>query len=157
MLCAISQREIRDILDQVMREITSRMTEIYPCKGESVLSNDICTVHTTFEGGYSATLTMCVDTALLTRLTRQAIEEEEVSPQDIEDFAKEYFNVICGNIVNKVFQLAHVASRFHIPSFCVGRRAPSEEGRCRCVLNYTSSRNEGAQLIHEPPSGTAQG
>lgn len=151
MLHTITQNEIQDILDQVMREITNRMTEIYPCKEESSLSNDVCTVHTTFEGGYCATLTMYVDTALLTRLTQQVMEEEEVSLQDVEDFAKEYFNIICGKIVAKLFQSTHVASRFRIPHFSVGRCDPAEGRGCCCVLSYASSRNEGAQLIHASP------
>lgn len=151
MLHTITQNEIQDILDQVMREITNRMTEIYPCKEESSLSNDVCTVHTTFEGGYCATLTMYVDTALLTRLTQQVMEEEEVSLQDVEDFAKEYFNIICGKIVAKLFQCTHVASRFRIPHFSVGRCNPAEGCGCCCVLSYASNRNEGAQLIHASP------
>lgn len=148
---AISDQEIQDILDQVVRDITNRIANIYLCKQEVVFSDDICTVHTTFEGGYHATLILCADTVLLTRLTQHIIQEETVAPQDIEDFTKEFFNVICGQIASKLFQTAHISSRFHIPDFHTGRYIPGEKNGSQYILSYTSNHNEGVQLIHQIP------
>lgn len=47
-----------------------------------------------------------------------------MAPQDVEDFAKEYFNVICGQFVARLFQLTKVASRFRIPVFPASIRNP---------------------------------
>lgn len=145
------QKEISNILDCVMRDITSRMVEIRLCEPGEALSGDTCTVETTFEGGYHGTLRLAADTALMTRLTRQVMEAEEVAPQDVEDFAKEYFNVICGHFVARLFQRTKVASRFRIPVFSTQRREP-EAGKenDQFVLNYTNAYHEGAQLIHHP-------
>lgn len=156
MLRSLAQEEIREILDRVMQDITNRLVCIYPCTQDALLSDDICTVQTTFEGGYCASLTLCADTALFTRLAQQMLEEETISPQDVEDFAKEYFNVICGQIVAKLFQSTHVASRFHIPEFHIGRPCSQHTGGCCCILNYTSRCNGGAQLIHHPPLSAAK-
>ena len=145
------QREISNILDCVMRDITSRMVEIRLCEQGGPLSGDTCTVETTFEGGYHGTLLLSADTALMVRLTQQVMEADDVAPQDVEDFAKEYFNVICGQFVARLFQHTKVASRFRIPVFSTQRREP-EAGKenNRLVLNYTNAYHEGAQLIHHP-------
>lgn len=145
------QKEISNILDCVMRDITGRMVEIRLCEPEKTLSGDICTVETTFEGGYHGTLRLAADTALMTRLTRQVMEAEDVAPQDVEDFAKEYFNVICGHFVARLFQRTKVPARFRIPVFSTQRREDKPEtDREQLVLNYTNAYHEGARLIHQP-------
>lgn len=149
---ALSQEQIQMILDQVMRDITNRLAEIQRSNQEVPLSHDVCTVHTTFEGGYNAILVLYADTALMTKLTQQVIQEESVAPQDVEEFAREYFNVICGQIVAGLFKAAHISSRFRIPTYCVGRYVPQGDGTCLCVLNYKSEDHGGAQLIHQIPS-----
>ena len=140
-----------EISDRVMKNITGRMIDLRQCGQDITLSNNICTVHTTFEGGFTGTLVLYADTALMARLAQQVLQTDEVSPQDIEDFAREYFNVICGQIVANLFRTAHISSRFHIPSFCVGKFVSAENGSGQCVLNYVSNFNEGVQLIQHIP------
>lgn len=147
----LTQNEILDIVDTAMQDITNRMDRIYPCQQGINLSNDTCTVCTTFEGGYDADLILYMDTALLCRLTKHALQEESVSLQDIEEFSKEYFNVICGHIVSRIFRAAHIASRFSIPRFYPGQHALSQNAASCHVLSYVSGNNEGAQLIHQLP------
>ena len=97
----------------------------------------------------AASLLIPGDPALLQRLTQRFMQQNQVDPQDVEDFTKEYFNVICGRVVSQLFQTAHIRSRFCIPRFCRGRYVPAGEGTCRCVLNYVSNCKEGVQLIHQ--------
>lgn len=153
------KQEIPDILDCVMQEITSRMVGIQPIEREDILSEDVCTVCTTFEGGYHANLVLFLDTALLRRLTQQAMEEEEVAQEDVEDFAKEYLNVICGKVVARLFQTAKISSRFRIPVFNMGRCVPDTDHEvCEYVLSYISEDNKGVQLLHQlscPRTATA--
>lgn len=148
-LNSLTPEEIQDVLDQVVQDMTDRIAGIRLCKQDKILSDDVCTVHTTFEGNYHASLILCVETPLLTRLTQHVMQEETVNSQDIEDFAKEYFNVICGQIVAGLFRAAHITSRFRIPRFCMGRYVPQDTCGTRYVLNYISDCNEGAQLIHQ--------
>lgn len=144
------KQAIPDILDCVMQEITGRMVGIQPIERKDILSEDVCTVCTTFEGGYHATLVLFLDTALLRRLTQQAMEEEEVAPEDVEDFAKEYLNVICGKVVARLFQTAKISSRFRIPVFNRGRCVPDTDHQvCEYVLSYISEDNKGVQLLHQ--------
>ena len=151
MVEAIIQREIPKILDRVMQNISSHVIDIRLCDQPRPLTDDqICTIHTKFEGGYCGILVLYTDMELLLRLVRDLIPENEISPQDVEDFAKEYFNVICGQIVSQLFEATHIASRFHIPTFCRGKYVPEGlRGGGQCVRNYVSRYNEGAQLIHQ--------
>lgn len=153
---ALSQEQVQSILDEVMQDITNRMSEIQLSNQEAPLSQDVCTIHTTFEGGYNAILVLYADRALMTKLAQQVMQEESVAPQDVEECAREYFNVICGQVVAGLFKTAHISSRFRIPTYCVGRYVPQGNGTCLCVLNYKSEDHGGAQLIHQIPSESSE-
>ena len=145
----LTDSQIQELWDKVIQDITEHISSVQLYKQEHALLGETYTVQTTFEGGYNATLFLCADTALFTRLAQCVLQSETVSQQDVEDFAKEYFNIICGQIVAKIFQTAHVSSRFSIPDVCTGRNIPHDDGKIRFVLNYTSSCNDGIQLIHQ--------
>lgn len=146
---ALTQTEIQNVLDQVMQDMTKRIGGICLCKRDTILSSDMCTVYTTFEGSYHGTLILCADTTFLIRLARYIMQEDIVDPDDLEDLAKEYFNVICGQVVAGLYRISHCPSRFRIPVFYMGRYIPIEDGGAQYVINYASDQNEGAQLIHQ--------
>lgn len=146
---ALTQTEIQNVLDQVMQDMTKRIGGICLCKRNTILSSDMCTVYTTFEGSYHGTLILCADTTFLIRLARYVMQEDIVDPNDLEDLAKEYFNVICGQVVAGLYRISHCPSRFRIPVFYMGRYIPIEDGGAQYVINYASDQNEGAQLIHQ--------
>lgn len=146
----MSQKELSQVFDQVTREVTKNMAGIHLYKGEVPQGEDLCTVYAEFKGGFRSSLSMCVDTAMCTRLTQNFMRRKEVTLRDVEDFTKEYFNVICGKIVSKMFQVTRVASRFSIPVFFYGRYEP-ENQQNDFVIHYCSDKNEGAQLVHRIP------
>ncbi len=148
-MSTLTQTEIQDVLDQVMQDMTKRIGGICLCKRDTMLSSDMCTVYTTFEGSYRGSLILCADTTFLVRLARYVMQEETVDPDDFEDLVKEYFNVICGQIAAGLFRISHSPSRFRIPMFYMGRYIPIEEEGIQGVINYASDHNEGAQLIHQ--------
>ena len=133
------EHKIAEILDSVMQEFCCLIGDISLCEHHDVLSEDICTVCTTFEGGYHATLVLVADHALLRRLTQRAMEEEEVAPEDVEDFSKELLNVICGRVVAKLSRAAHISSRFGIPVFCIGRHCHTRRERCAKWFSVVSA------------------
>lgn len=146
---SFAQADVQEILDQVMRDMTERYAGIQLCKRDSEPSGDICTVYTTFEGSYHGPLVLCADTAFMTRLAQRVLQEEIIDPNDLEDLIKEYFNVICGQIVAGLFRAFHVPASFRIPVFYSGRFIPDGEEELRGVINYTSDCNESAKLIHQ--------
>lgn len=151
----ISQAQFQEILDQVLKDITQQVAgiQLSPqgiqlCAKENSPSQEkMCTLYTNFEGGYQASIALCAEIALLTRLTQYMMQEEQIAPEDIEDFAKEYFNVLCGQIAAGLFNATHIASRFGVPNFHLGRYTPHGDGE-QLILNYTSDKNENAQVIH---------
>lgn len=144
----LAQKELQTVLSRSVQDITCRFAGIQLWEQECPLSDDICTVYTTFDGGHHAALLLCADTPLLARLARKILHSESVTPRDIEDVATEYFNIICGQVVAGLFQAARISSRFHSPVFHLGRYLPEEKPVSRCVLNYSSHNNERIQLVH---------
>lgn len=140
--------KIKQVLNQSMQDLTSTFAGIELSQDDSALSDDICTVHTMLEGNHQAFLVLCADTALLTRLAQNIMCQDEVTAQDIEDVATEYFNVICGGIAAGLFQVAHVSSRFQSPQFLTGRYIPEGDEACQYVLSYNGGNNEAMQLIY---------
>lgn len=145
---AHAKHELQTILNCSIQDITNRFAGIQLLEENTALSDDICTVHTVLEGGHPAALLLCADTALLTRLARIIMRRDSVTPQDVEDVATEYFNIICGRVAAGIFQAAHIPSRFQSPRFRMGRYVPESGSPCQCVLNYNSGNNERAQLIY---------
>lgn len=146
---ALTQTEIQNVLDQVMKDITMQIGGICLQKRDTILSSDMCTVYTTFEGSYHGTLILCADTTFLIRLARYVMQDEALNPSDFEDLVKEYFNVICGQIVAGLYRISPSPSRFQIPVFHVGRYVLISEEGIQGIINYATDHNEGAQLIHQ--------
>lgn len=147
---AMEKRELEELLDQAVREVTEQAAgvRLYP-SGES-LGEDLCTVHISFNKGFHTSLSLCADTALLSRMARNALGEEELTSQDLEDFGKEYFNILCGKIAAVLFRTTKVPARFSVPVFYRGRYTPKDH-RMQFMLTYADDHREGAQLIHHVP------
>ena len=143
----IVHSELKNVLDRSIQDTTSRFAGIQLQEQDVELSDDICTVHTILEGEHSSALLLCADTTLLTRLAQNIMHSSEVTLQDIEDVAKEYLNIICGQVVAGLFRTARVTSRFQIPRFRVGGYLPKEQTACQCVLNYNGGEHGGIRLI----------
>jgi hypothetical protein len=146
----IPRERLAEIFDQVVREITQREAGICLATGEAVPDGELFTVYTVFERGYSTCLSLCAESALFTRLTQGMMHRQDVSPRDVEDFAKEYFNVLCGHIVAQLYRETKIPARFSPPSFRAGRYIPEDHLR-HIVLTYAGDRNEHVQLIHLAP------
>lgn len=136
------------LIDQVLKDVTDQVGGIRLYRNDTLPSGEVCTMHATFEGGYHATLVLCAELPLLTRLAQRMLQQEHVSAQDIEDLAKEYFNVICGHIAVGLFRAEHISSRFSVPHASVGSYTPEKDTDAQSVLNYVSDQNENAQIIH---------
>ena len=144
----VVQSELENVLNRSMRDITSCFAGIQLYEQDSSLSNDICTVHTTFEGSYDDALILFADTAMFNRLAKKVLHTEQVTQQDVEDAATEYFNIVCGRIVAGLSRTSRIVSRFKIPQFRIGHYLPDQNAVCRCLLKYRSEAFESVQLIY---------
>lgn len=145
---AIPEAHLQDILDQTLRRVTQTAAGIQLQRGGSGPNGaGLCTVYTVFERGFSSALALCADATLFTRLARHMLCMDDVTPQDVEDFAKEYFNVVCGHITAELYRNTNISARFQIPSFCRTRYVP-EDRRELFAITYAGDQNEAARLIH---------
>lgn len=152
----LTKEQLEQILDQALQNVTEQTAGVRLNQGDQPLGEDLCTVHITFDRGFSTSLTLCADTSLLTRMACNSFHEDEVDSEDLEDFTKEYFNVLCGKIAGSMFQATQVAAHFGPPVFYHGRYEP-EGQEVQFVLTYSDDQREGAQLIHHVPRSHADG
>ena len=150
MSTSVPQERLTEIFDQVVRDITRREAGICLAPGEAEPSGEVFTVYAVFERGFDTCLSMRAEAAMFVRLTRGMMQREDVTDRDVEDFTKEYFNVLCGHIVSRLFRETRVPARFSPPVFRRGRYVPEDHLR-HIVLTYADDRNERAQLIQHAP------
>lgn len=148
---AMGQEELERILDQAVQDVTERTAGVRLYQGQDIPGDDLCTVQINFDKGFSTSLTLCADTRLLYRMACNSFHEESVSSEDVEEFSKEYFNVLCGRIVGAMFRATQIPAHFGPPAFYHGRYEP--EGReVQFVLTYSDKHcGGGVQLIHHIP------
>lgn len=154
---ALAKEELAQILDQAVQDVTERTAGVRLRQREQSPGEDLCTVQVTFDKGFRTSLTLCADTGLLYRMACNSFHEESVSPEDLEEFSKEYFNVLCGRIAGAMFRATQVPAHFGPPVFYHGRYEP--EGReIQFVLTYCDEHcGGGAQLIHHVPCSHEDG
>lgn len=150
MSSVMSQHKLEEMFDRFIREVTEQTGGIRLRQDLGPPDGDLCTVYIEFTKGFHTSLSLCVDAAMLARMAQQFLQTEDVTQQDLEDFGKEYFNILCGRIASELFQATQVSSRFSVPFFYFGRYEP--EGYTKQFsLNYSSDRREGVQLTHHVP------
>ncbi len=148
---AISEEKLKTVLDQITREVMVDSAGIQLVQGDAEPGDDVYTVHVSFSGGAHSSLSLRADTTMLTRLAQSMLKVEKVTPEDLEDVTKEYFNIVCGRIARAFYQATHMAARFNVPSFCRGSYSPKDRQE-QFTLNYSDERNEAAQLVHHIPN-----
>ena len=144
---AITREGLEQILDQALQDVTERTAGVRLHQDDQPLGEDLCTVHITFDKGFATSLTLCADTSLLVRMASNSFHEDAVTQEDLEEFSKEYFNVLCGKVAGAVFRATQVSAHFGPPVFYHGRYEP-EGQEVQFVLTYSDEHSKGAQLIH---------
>lgn len=148
---AMTKEALAEILDQALQDVTEQTAGVRLHQEDQPPGEDLCTVHITFDKGFNTSLTLCADTSLLSRMARNSFHEETVSPEDLEEFSKEYLNVLCGKITGAMYRATRIPAHFGQPVFYHGRYEP-EGQEVQFILTYADENSEGAQLIHHVPS-----
>lgn len=141
----IQSKGMEDIFDQVVRKVTKQTGGISLHQGRLSPVGKVCTVYVIFEKGFRMGIMLCAEEAFFTRLTQHMTQETKNTFQDIEDFSREYFNVLCGEISYRLFQTSNIASRFGIPDFRYGFYKPENYKECFSV-GYISDEGENVEL-----------
>ncbi len=96
---AMSKENLEKILDEAVQDVTECTAGVRLHQGDQSPEEDLCTVQITFDKGFHTSLTLCADTRLLYRMASNSFHEETISPEDLEEFSKEYFNAIPTSIL----------------------------------------------------------
>ena len=149
---ALSPGELREFLDRVTREITREAGVALTSTehAREAPEDGLYTVYTTFNRGVDSSLSLCAGMSLFVRLARSILRTDRLTPQDVEDVAKEYFNVLCGHVLAQLYPVTRTPARFNVPAFCRGRHV-MEGFLADIVLNFTDDRQEWVQVIHYVP------
>ncbi len=147
---AMSKEELEKILDQAVQDVTECTAGVRLHQENQSPGEDLCTVQITFDRGFRTSLTLCADRELLYRMASNSFHEESVSAEDLEEFSKEYFNVLCGRIAAAMFKATQVPAHFAPPVFYHGRYEP-EGQEIQFMLTYSDEYSKGAQFIHHVP------
>ena len=152
----LTKEKLEQILDQALQDVTERTAGVRLHQGDQPLGEDLCTVHITFDKGFGTSLTLCADTSLLVRMARNSFHEDAVTQEDLEEFSKEYLNVLCGKVTGAMFRATQIPAHFGQPVFYHGRYEP-EGQEVQFILTYSDEHSEGAQLIHHVPCSSEDG
>jgi len=143
----LSKDKLRDIYEHAAQSVTEKLMNIVLRPTGTHINADVYTVYTSFIRGISSGLAFCAERSLAIRMTRNMMHRELVESQDVEDYLKEYLNVLCGQIVGAVYKDTKVAARFHFPEFHEGRYKP-ENMTESWEVSFLSDQNEVAWLVH---------
>lgn len=146
----MTKEELERILDQALRDVTEQTAGVRLHQGEQPPEKDLCTVNITFDKGFGTSITLCADMSLLARMARNSFHEDTVTAEDVEEFSKEYLNVLCGKVAGAVFKETQIPAHFGQPVFFHGSYKP-EGQEVQFILTYSNEHSEGAQLIHHVP------
>lgn len=145
----ISQKLLCETMERAVQEITEATAGIRLRRGEEgPPAGETGTVSLAFNRGFQFTLSFQAELTMLERMTRNMMHDERATPQDVEDFTKEYFNVLCGRIAALLYRAARVSARFTVPVFRT-REGPAEGARL--ALGYISDQGERARLLWYTP------
>lgn len=150
------KEKLEQILDQAVQDVTECTAGVCLRQENQLPGDDLCTVEITFDRVLSTSITLCADTGLLHRMACNSFHEESVSPDDLEEFSKEYFNVLCGRIAGAIFRSTQIPVHFGPPMFYRGYYEP-EGHEAQFVLTYSDECNGGAQLIYHVLSANEEG
>lgn len=144
--------QLHELICDMTQKITQNVAHIdlTLCDMEPDPHCDLCSVYTTLSGGYSSCLVLCAERTFFHRLTENILGHPTDDPEDLEEYAKEYFNVLCGRLVGEIYRVTGQGAKFHPPCFQEGHysRIPSApdvhlEGIC-----FTNPKSEHFMVLH---------
>lgn len=136
--------DILGIVDDAICDITKRMAgiDLQQTQRNFNESDDVCSMHVSVGGTYQLSLICLADgrlfRAIAERMKRSPVEDEE----DMQVYAKEYFNTLCGHIVTRINLKTKSSARFGIPDFQQGAYAVELKGQIVFQVCYQSGEGD---------------
>jgi len=146
MASIVSPELLREFCGQAARSVTWQVGGIELGPGNGPPVGDVRLVFTPFTKGVTMALALRAEASFFRRISCCMMGREWTDEQDMEDSAKEYFNVLCGGVVAALYCSAKAVTRFDIPTFHEGGYQP-QGWQEDWTLDFLSDNNEHARLI----------
>lgn len=149
---AAEEKTLHDLIEETIRKMFWEVAKVHlkHCNYVNECCEDLCTVYTTFNGGYDVRFAFCAERSFMKRITENIAEEPVTDQEDIEEYMKEFINVICGHVVSIVYYKTKTGARFHAPRFTDGFYLPPEGDNEKIITTrYTNEYDEAAMLSHD--------
>lgn len=144
--------QLHELICDMTKRITQNVAHIdlTLCDIEPDSHRDLCSVYTTLSGGYSTCFVLCAERSFFHRLTENILGYPTDDPEDLEEYAKEYFNVLCGRLVGEIYQLTKLGAKFHPPIFQEGHYSliPSAPDVHLEAIRFTNHKSEHLMVLH---------
>lgn len=144
----VKEDDLQELIDETIQKSVWETARIHlrHCESNNVSKKDLCTVYTTFDGGYKVRFVFCAERAFMKRIAGNMLGEPVTDAGDIEEYMKEFVNVICGHVVAAVFKRTKTAARFHCPDFAEGCYVPAHDKHGTDKIITTSYIDEYSEI-----------
>ncbi len=144
----ISEERLQSIYASSLRLVAEKTAGIrLQADDSAVPGGEVYTVYTNFERGLCFGVAVCAESGLFLRMARQTLRRDRLDFRDVEAFAKESLNMLCGRIAVTLSREAKLSVRFQLPAFYPGRYQP-EDRQAGWELRFRSDEDESLRLIH---------
>lgn len=135
-----TEQDFQKILDNAIRDITKRIAgiDLETANWPQDENGDVASLYTVTKGSYRITVVYHAETRLLRYIADKMARRPVEDPEDMEMYAKEYFNILCGSIVSKINQITNSSARFGIPQYCRGFYAAEDYPGVVLEVSYRS-------------------
>ncbi len=147
----LDSQTISDLIYSVTTRVTHQLAQIdlRPTPIDQTLDDEPHVVYTTLSGAYQTKLILYAHRGFLQRLAENMSGEPLSDPDDLEEYSKEFFNVLCGQIVREIFQLSKAGAYFHSPIFL--RKCPAsvlDPSRPLTSLNFIDDQSGQLTVLY---------
>lgn len=105
---------IPQMADLLVYEVTEQMSGIQlgSCPELEGKATEMETVYGLVDGEYQMQLRFRAEPRMFTRLAKSMIGEEPQDPEEVQEYATEFFNVLCGRFISEIYRNSKLAGRF---------------------------------------------
>lgn len=135
---------VSNLAEGLVLEITKQMSGIilYSMRENPPEHRRMAVVQGLIGGDYPLKVQFFADRALFYRLTQNMLGDHP-SEEDIEDYAIEFFNILCGRFLSEIVNQTHISARlmpirYELPA----EETTPETDESMCTLNFVSDKQE---------------
>lgn len=143
----ISEERLQSIYVSSLRLVVEKTAGIRLLDDDAAPDGEVYSVYTSFERGLRYGVAVCAESGLFLRMAQRMLRRDRLDSRDVEAFAKETLNMLCGHIAVTLSREAKLPVRFRFPAFYPGRYQP-EDRQAGWNLRFRSDEDERLQLIH---------